>query len=82
MTRRLRRSSPHRRSCPYFDAVRAYFRVAPHFGVSMPWWVAIFAVTLWAIGALFYWLCVLTASLMALAMRQGQRAWRARRANR
>lgn len=55
--------------------MRGYFRVAPRFGVSMPWWIAIFVLIVWAELALLYWMAVAVLWLLMLAGTTIRRAW-------
>jgi hypothetical protein len=58
--------------------MRAYFSVAPRFGVSMPWWAAIIAYCVWLVLALMFWFYV---GLVCLIIWLGSRVvamWKAR----
>jgi hypothetical protein len=62
--------------------VRAYFRVAPRFGVSMPWYLAIVVYTMWITAALIYWMCLVAFVAVVYAGRAGDRGWAAWQARR
>lgn len=60
--------------------MHAYFRVAPNFGVGMPWWLVPFALLLWLSLAVVYWFAVLVLWLIvqaALGARWCFLSWRA-----
>lgn len=55
--------------------MRAYLRLGPSFGVSMPWWAAIFAAMIWLTLAMLYLFYVGIAVLVLFGWRKGRAAW-------
>lgn len=62
--------------------MRAYFSATPHFGVLVPWWLALPLLFLWCSAAAAFWLFYAagwTLLFIVLWARDGWRWWQARR---
>jgi hypothetical protein len=57
--------------------MRAYLRVAPRFGVSLPRWLALPLILPWGVLAIFFWICAGVWIVARFTTQQAQRAWRA-----
>lgn len=58
--------------------MRAYFSASPHFGVLVPWWMALPIIMLWGAAAMAFWMCYLVVFMVqsiGLGVRAGWRHW-------
>ena len=58
--------------------MRAYFRVAPRFGVSMPLWLAFIAYSFWIALAVAFWAYYAVFWVLRFLVLAGVAMWRRR----